>query len=148
MYVWVFCLMLDEVREVCLNLFDNIYTSTTSVIVVLFSIILLQLIYAMADLKKRLGPNFFSERPYAVQVYFLDKWNYFDITTLCFFTIGVILDLFGYYETVEVGRVFLAISLIAFFMRILKAFSALEELGPKVWMIASMVNTKLFCFRN
>lgn len=26
MYVWVFCLMLDEVREVCLNLFDNIYT--------------------------------------------------------------------------------------------------------------------------
>lgn len=146
MYVWVFCLMLDEVREVCLNLFDNIYTSTTSVIVLLFSIILLQLIYAMADLKKRLGPNFFSERPYAVQVYFLDKWNYFDITTLCFFTIGVILDLFGYYETVEVGRVFLAISLIAFFMRILKAFSALEELGPKVWMIASMVNTKLFCF--
>lgn len=102
----------------------------------------------MADLKKRLGPNFFSERPYAVQVYFLDKWNYFDITTLCFFTIGVILDLLGYYETVEVGRVFLAISLIAFFMRILKAFSALEELGPKVWMIASMVNTKLFCFRN
>lgn len=97
----------------------------------------------MADLKKRLGPNFFSERPYAVQVYFLDKWNYFDITTLCFFTIGVILDLLGYYETVEVGRVFLAISLIAFFMRILKAFSALEELGPKVWMIASMVNTKL-----
>lgn len=148
MYVWVFCLMLDEVREVCLNLFDNIYTSTTSVIVLLFSIILLQLIYAMADLKKRLGPNFFSERPYAVQVYFLDKWNYFDITTLCFFTIGVILDLFGYYETVEVGRVFLAISLIAFFMRILKAFSALEELGPKVWMIASMVNTKLYCFRN
>lgn len=100
----------------------------------------------MADLKKQLGPNFFSERPYAVQVYFLDKWNYFDITILCFFTIGVILDLLGYYETVEVGRVFLAISLIAFFMRILKAFSALEELGPKVWMIASMVNTKLFCF--
>eukprot|EP00105_Crassostrea_gigas_P039090 XP_019923238.1 PREDICTED: transient receptor potential cation channel subfamily M member 1-like [Crassostrea gigas] len=117
MYVWVFCLMLDEVRE---------------------------LIYAMADLKKRLGPNFFSERPYAVQVYFLDKWNYFDITTLCFFTIGVILDLLGYYETVEVGRVFLAISLIAFFMRILKAFSALEELGPKVWMIASMAKDLLY----
>lgn len=101
----------------------------------------------MADLKKRLGPNFFSERPYAVQVYFLDKWNYFDITILCFFTIGVILDLLGYYETVEVGRVFLAISLIAFFMRILKAFSALEELGPKVWMIASMVNTNYYVFK-
>lgn len=83
-----------------------------------------------------------------MQVYFSDKWNYFDITILCFFTIGVILDLVGYYETVEVGRVFLAISLIAFFMRILKAFSALEELGPKVWMIASMVKTKLFRFKK
>lgn len=53
------------------------------------------------------------------------------------------MNLLGHYETKEVGRVFLGISLIAFFMRILKAFSALEELGPKVWMIASMVTQTL-----
>lgn len=117
MYIWVSCLALDEGRE---------------------------LLYAEADFRKRLGPNFFWERPYALQVYLLNKWNYFDITILCFFTIGVILNLLGYYESVEVGRVFLAISLIAFFMRILKAFSALEELGPKVWMIASMAKDLLY----
>lgn len=117
MYIWVFSLMLDEVRE---------------------------LLYAEVDFRKRLGPNFFLERPYAVQVYILNKWNIFDIIILCCFTIGVILSLLGYYESVEIGRVFLAISLIAFFMRILKAFSALEELGPKVWMIASMAKDLLY----
>ena len=99
--------------------------------------------FALRDSKKQLGPKFISERPAAVKVYFVDKWNYFDVTILCFFTAGVILNLLGHYETKEVGRVFLGISLIAFFMRILKAFSALEELGPKVWMIASMVTQTL-----
>ncbi|XP_061188847.1 transient receptor potential cation channel subfamily M member-like 2 [Saccostrea echinata] len=117
MYCWVFCLMLDEVRE---------------------------LLYGLSDSKKQLGEKYISERPYMIQIYFQDKWNYFDVTILCFFTIGAILDVLGYYETIEVGRVFLAISLIAFFMRILKTFSALEELGPKVWMIASMAKDLLY----
>lgn len=79
-------------------------------------------------------------------MYFLDKWNYFDIIIFCFFIIGVILDLFGYYEIVEVGWVFLVISLIVFFMCILKVFLVFEELGFKVWMIVFMVNIKLYCF--
>lgn len=103
------------------------------------SIFCFQLVYGVSDAKKQLGEKYISERPSLMYLYFQDKWNYFDLTILCFFTTGVILDLLGYYATREVGRVFLAISLVAFFMRILKTFSALEELGPKVWMIASMV---------
>jgi hypothetical protein len=96
-------------------------------------------VYGAYDAKKQLGEKYISERPSLMSLYFQDKWNFFDVTILCFFTTGVVLDVLGYYATVEVGRVFLAISLVAFFMRILKTFSALEELGPKVWMIASMV---------
>uniref|UniRef100_K1PE08 Transient receptor potential cation channel subfamily M member 2 n=1 Tax=Magallana gigas TaxID=29159 RepID=K1PE08_MAGGI len=97
-----------------------------------------------ADLKKRLGPNFPQELSWSERLegYFTDKWNYFDFIVIIFFPIGMSLNLSGF---VEAGRVLLAISQIAFFMRTMKAFLALKELGPKIWMIAAMVNTQLLC---
>jgi hypothetical protein len=73
-------------------------------------------------------------------VYFKDKWNYFDITILCFFVTAVVLSFVPSYTAAELDRIFMAISLVAYFMRILKTFSAIEELGPKLWMISAMVN--------
>lgn len=105
---------------------------------------LLQLYCVNADLKKRLGPNFPQELSWSERLegYFTDKWNYFDFIVIIFFPIGMSLNLSGF---VEAGRVLLAISQIAFFMRTMKAFLALKELGPKIWMIAAMVNTQLLC---
>nr|XP_034338900.1 transient receptor potential cation channel subfamily M member-like 2 isoform X1 [Crassostrea gigas] len=116
MCFWVLCLIMDEFRELyCVN----------------------------ADLKKRLGPNFPQELSWSERLegYFTDKWNYFDFIVIIFFPIGMSLNLSGF---VEAGRVLLAISLIAFFMRTMKAFLALKELGPKIWMIAAMAKDLLY----
>lgn len=100
----------------------------------------LQLLNGIEENKTFFGQKYTHERPSVVQVYFRDKWNYFDITILCFFVTAVVLSFVPSYTAAELDRIFMAISLIAYFMRILKTFSAIEELGPKLWMISAMVN--------
>lgn len=102
----------------------------------------LQLLNGIEENKTYFGQKYARERPSVLQVYFRDKWNYFDVTILCFFVIAVALSFVPSYTAEEFARVFHAISLVAFFMRILKTFSAIEELGPKLWMISAMVSMK------
>lgn len=103
----------------------------------------LQLLNGIDENKTYFGQKYARERPSVLQVYFRDKWNYFDVTILCFFVIAVVLSFVPSYTAEEFARVFHAISLVAFFMRILKTFSAIEELGPKLWMISAMVAIKI-----
>ncbi|XP_061188845.1 transient receptor potential cation channel subfamily M member-like 2 [Saccostrea echinata] len=117
LYCWVATLMLDQIRELLNGIDEN---------------------------KIFFGHKYRRERPSVVQVYFRDKWNYFDVTILCFYIIALALSFVPSYAAVEFGRVFMAMSLIAFFMRILKTFSAIEELGPKLWMIAAMAKDLMF----
>ncbi|KAK3097288.1 hypothetical protein FSP39_008374 [Pinctada imbricata] len=91
-----------------------------------------------------LGPEYKSLRQWSLTLYFEDKWNYFDLTTILFFAVGVAFHYSGVYELVEIARALLTISFLAFCMRILKAFSALEELGPKILMIAAMAKDMLY----
>lgn len=103
---------------------------------------MLQLLNGIEENKTYFGQKYARERPSVLQVYFRDKWNYFDVTILCFFVIAVALSFVPSYTAEEFARVFHAISLVAFFMRILKTFSAIEELGPKLWMISAMVSMR------
>ena len=114
---------------------------------------LFQLIREREECKKNIGQTYSDLRRNAFKLYFRDKWNYFEVTTIFCFTVGVVLNYIDYYAPREVARVLLAVSFLSFCMRLLRTFSALELLGPKVLMIAAMVSGffmfhKLFVFKR
>ncbi|KAK3105406.1 hypothetical protein FSP39_024495, partial [Pinctada imbricata] len=91
-----------------------------------------------------LGVWSISIQPSRFKLYFQDRWNIFDVVTILFFVVGVLCLYSGIYALEEIARVLLTISFLAFCMRILKAFSALENLGPKILMIAAMAKDMMY----
>jgi len=75
--------------------------------------------------------------------YFYNYWNIFDVITLSTYLVGLVLRCIP----VDVcdrcfyaARIILAFNYVMFLFRILRMFSVLSRLGPKLVMIAEMVS--------
>ncbi|KAK3605984.1 hypothetical protein CHS0354_019664 [Potamilus streckersoni] len=79
-----------------------------------------------------------------LQSYIKDVWNVLDAIAILLFVIGMILRAIPHEETFEAARVFLGVSLVTFFLRLLHIFSVNKNLGPKLVMIMHMVRDLVY----
>ncbi|KAL3836238.1 hypothetical protein ACJMK2_021677, partial [Sinanodonta woodiana] len=74
------------------------------------------------------------------KLYKADGWNVLDMLTILLFTIGMsVLMINPQPISVETARVILGMDIVLFFLRLLHAFHAHREVGPKLVMIMKMV---------
>ncbi|KAK7499729.1 hypothetical protein BaRGS_00009070 [Batillaria attramentaria] len=75
-----------------------------------------------------------------IAAHFSDPWNYVDAAALGVFVVGFILHAVpGPYAMHEVGRVFLCLDYLVFFLRLLKSLTANRSIGPMLPMIWNML---------
>ncbi|XP_014669422.1 PREDICTED: transient receptor potential cation channel subfamily M member 5-like [Priapulus caudatus] len=77
-------------------------------------------------------------------VSYLEFWNTADMFAIIVFAIGMTLRLAPFKNTFMAARVLLALDLVLFYMRLLHIFFVHKELGPKLVMIARMMNDLLY----
>ncbi|XP_072021697.1 transient receptor potential cation channel subfamily M member-like 2 [Amphiura filiformis] len=76
-------------------------------------------------------PNFWDQ----FKLYIKNVWNYIDMTMLFFFVIGEMAR-----SDPNTARIFLAFSLVLFYLRFLRILTVIRSIGPKVLMIFKTLN--------
>lgn len=72
-----------------------------------------------------------------------DLWQGFNTGAILLYIVAFILRLIDNDECFKAARIILALDIILWFFKALKAYTFLRQLGPKFYMIREMVNLKI-----